>query len=67
MNEYLKQNHGTFDFDVDFKQACVWVGDVGELVTWSVDDEGFMWHEDVITQAGISVEKDKAEEYTNKQ
>ena len=57
MNEYLTQSHKTHEFDADFKHACVWVGDVGELVEWNVDDEVFIWNDDVISQSSIVVDK----------
>ena len=57
MNEYLSQNHKTHEFDADFKHTCVRVGEVGELVTWNVDDEVFIWNDDVISQASIVVDK----------
>ena len=57
MNEFLTKIYGSYECDVDFKHACVWVGDVGELVSRSLDDESFIWNDDVIAQAGIVVDK----------
>ena len=71
MSEYLNKNYGSnmsdLDFDPDYKHGCVWFKEEGAIVSWSVDEEEFVWDDQTMSRAGLAVEKEKAVEHTRRQ
>ena len=67
MTEYLNMNHKGIDFDPDFKHGCVWMGEIGSVVSWSTDDGAFQWDDTVMKSGGINVDRVRAEEHTQRQ
>ena len=66
MTEYLNKNHTGLDFEPDFKHACVWMGEIGSVVSWSTDDSAFECADSVMKAGGIFIDKAKAEEHTQR-
>ena len=66
MTEYLNKNHTGLDFVPGFKHACVWMGEIGSVVSWSTDDCAFQWDDSVMKAGGIFIDKEKAEEHTQR-
>ena len=64
ISEYLNSKFMDKEFDSEFKNAPVWLGD-GEVVKWDSDSESFLWQEDVINKAGVVIDREEAEKHTH--
>ena len=66
MTKHLNANQKGIDFDPDFKNGCVRMGELGSVVSWSTDDCRFEWDDNVMKAGGIFIDEGKAEEHTQR-
>ena len=61
MSEFLKGLFQDKDVDPDFRYSSVWVGD-GEVVKYDPQADKYIWEEEGIQKAGVTIDRDAAEQ-----